>query len=119
MERMRLTKIEKFILLRLAKTRNDCPPSVVSANFPGVEVEVILYSYSSLVEKGLINALIDGYRFVAVEVTTKGLAYVHEYPDLANLEDPLKLERDARRLSLVSIIVAVASMLLSVLNLFR
>ena len=117
MERMRLTKIEKYILLTLSKTRNDCPPSAVSSHFPGVEIEVILYSYDALSDKGLIHVIIDGYRLLAVEITTKGLAYVHEYPDLENLEDPLRLERETRMLSLVSVVTATVSILLSVLNL--
>lgn len=119
-----MTKLEKYILKTFGTTAGasfDTCWQYASSHFGSgstpISKEVLLYSFISLEEKDLLEIKWQNDCIKEVGITTKGLAYLFEYPDLENLEDPLRLEREGRRLSYISIGIAAFGACLSVLSL--
>lgn len=125
MKRIRMTKLEKYILKSYASNKNILSQDAfieVCKQFSDGSVpftyEVFCYAFDSLDDKGFISIRRgEGGYPASAKITTKGLAYLFEYPDLENLEDPLRLEREGRRLSYISIGIAAFGACLSVLSL--
>lgn len=114
MERIRMTKIEKYILRMLNDNPNSWSVEQVLKHFNFEEIEVVAYSFEKLQEEELIKAVINYSDVLDAHITAKGKAYLHEYPDLENLEDPLKLERETRRLAYITLGISIASLAISV-----
>lgn len=120
-----MTKIEKYILRAYASDKDLLREGTfveVSKHFSGGSVpftyEVFCYAFDALEKNGLIRvAWGEGHTPTYARITPKGLSYLFEYPDLENLEDPLRLERESRRLSYISIGIAAFGACLSVLSL--
>lgn len=120
MERMRLTRIEVAILrtyselpawydVRLAFS--DALENARRACSNKVNHGAIVYAFKHLDEEGLIKATFqEGGMPVRASITPKGLAYIEEYPNMENLEDPLRRERFTKIVAILSLIVAILAL---------
>ena len=79
MERIKLTRDEKTVLLHVEKNGGKQPRNITPVMFQ--------YSLSTLREKGLVSFRSDYEKVISAGITLKGVAYMERNPKLKNPVD--------------------------------
>lgn len=101
MERIKLTKEEKAVLLHVKQSGEKQPK--------GLSPAVFHYSLSSLQEKGLVKFIANYEEILAADITIKGAAYLEQNPKLSNPIDWIKI---------ITLIMTIITALATTLALF-